>query len=632
MGLLRRALMAGGVSTPVAEVDPYYANVVSLLNFVGANNSPVFTDQKGKPWTRYGDAKIDTSAGFNAGRFDGTGDYIDTPSHADFAFGSGDFTLEVIVQFVGYANLNGGYYTEQLLSKDTAIASGRSFGMSVVGTATTIDSLNFIIFTNNTTYVIATGAFSFALDTTYHLEVTRSGNTLRLYVDGVQVGTATYTGSVQVTSSVVRTGALMYDATFKYESNTRILAQRITKGVSRHPAGATFTPPTAPLPVGGGDPYYENVVALLKGRTFTDERTGVAWTVAGNTNIASGKIVLDGASDYLYRNLAATLAIAATSVYTVEMVVNANALSGGRGLANQSITGTNNQGISISHTGTTVNCDNGNVGGTGPSAGVMATSADVHLAFVSDGTNTKAYRDGVLQDTYVGVTGVGYTLAKIYLGGYPNGGLSTTFNGKILAYRFTWGVARYTANFTPPASFGAGTVTWNVNDKGTNLTLSGGNLIATKSGSSVTQATVRATHGYSSGRRYFEVVMAGTAASPFSEIGILRETDALPNYLDLAANAYCYYQETGSKYNNAVGAAYGAPYADGDVIGVDLNMDAGTLEFFKNNVSQGIAYTGLSGTFYPATAVFRTAATHTGRFKRSSFTYAPPAGSLPWGE
>ena len=67
----------------------------SLLNFGGANGSTVFTDTaSSRIWTASGNAKIDTSLGYNAGKFDGSGDYLSTPVSPGFDFGTGDFTIE----------------------------------------------------------------------------------------------------------------------------------------------------------------------------------------------------------------------------------------------------------------------------------------------------------------------------------------------------------------------------------------------------------------------------------------------------------------------------------------------------------------------------------------------------------
>jgi hypothetical protein len=76
--------------------DPYFANVSSLLPLNGTNGSTTITDVKGKTWSVAGNAAISTAQSKWGGAslaLDGTGDYVTTASHADFAVGSGDFDI-----------------------------------------------------------------------------------------------------------------------------------------------------------------------------------------------------------------------------------------------------------------------------------------------------------------------------------------------------------------------------------------------------------------------------------------------------------------------------------------------------------------------------------------------------------
>ena len=63
------------------------------------------------------------------------------------------------------------------------------------------------------------------------------------------------------------------------------------------------------------------------------------------------------------------------------------------------------------------------------------------------------------------------------------------------------------------------------------------------------------------------------------------------------AGSYSYYKGDGNKYLGASASTYGASFTSGDIIGISVG--GGTIEFFKNNVSQGDAWTGLTGTFVP---------------------------------
>ncbi len=71
---------------------------VIQLTMDGANNATAVTDQLGKNWTFFGNAKLSTASpksGTAALTLDGAGDYISTSDNLnDIAFGSEDFTVE----------------------------------------------------------------------------------------------------------------------------------------------------------------------------------------------------------------------------------------------------------------------------------------------------------------------------------------------------------------------------------------------------------------------------------------------------------------------------------------------------------------------------------------------------------
>jgi hypothetical protein len=67
-----------------------------LLHCDGSNESTSFIDETGKTVTANGNAKISTAwsaFGGSSALFDGTGDYLSIASHADFGFGTGNYTL-----------------------------------------------------------------------------------------------------------------------------------------------------------------------------------------------------------------------------------------------------------------------------------------------------------------------------------------------------------------------------------------------------------------------------------------------------------------------------------------------------------------------------------------------------------
>ena len=177
------------------------------------------------------------------------------------------------------------------------------------------------------------------------------------------------------------------------------------------------------------------------------------------------------------------------------------------------------------------------------------------------------------------------------------------------------------------------------------MVLSEGNLEATQA--STTWVTTAATFAVSSGKWYWESKSTG---GNYQMIGIV--PDSYSNYTSYAgstADSYSYYpfsgQATSFKFNNNAGTVYGNLGTIGDIFSVALDLDAGTLEFFKNNVSQGVAFTGLSGTFYPAVSNYtsdsianfgqdssfagnETPQGNTDDNGQGDFYYAPPSGFL----
>lgn len=155
-------------------------------------------------------------------------------------------------------------------------------------------------------------------------------------------------------------------------------------------------------------------------------------------------------------------------------------------------------------------------------------------------------------------------------------------------------------------------------------TFSNANLtVATASGSG---GIVFSSMAMSAGKYYWEVTLSSGTSS---DIGIFK-TDATLSSSYLLEQAFGYsYVNNGSKYNNNSGTAYGATYTTGDIIGVAFDADAGTLTFYKNNTSQGTAFTSLTNGPYSA-AIADTSggasSTFNINFGQRPFSYTPPAG------
>lgn len=167
-------------------------------------------------------------------------------------------------------------------------------------------------------------------------------------------------------------------------------------------------------------------------------------------------------------------------------------------------------------------------------------------------------------------------------------------------------------------------------DYGT-FTLSNANLNFAGARTATATAYARSTIGVSSGKWYWEVSPTDVGAGPNLIVGIQdSSTTALTAGADIVLNGYGYNSSGGFKTNTSTQSAYGATYAAGDVIGIALDLDAGTIVFYKNNTSQGTAFTGITGTYCPVIVmntggVARTVAGSI-NFGQRPFTYTPPTG------
>ncbi len=150
------------------------------------------------------------------------------------------------------------------------------------------------------------------------------------------------------------------------------------------------------------------------------------------------------------------------------------------------------------------------------------------------------------------------------------------------------------------AGFVAGT-SWNPSDKGSNVTLSNSNLTASF-GAAWPNNAVRAAMSKNAGKWYWQVKFDSQASgggSPFIGIAGNGTFNVATNFMGATADSYCY-EASGNKRNSSVSVAYGAAWTVGDVIGILWDATNGTLIFEKNGTQQGTAFTGISGTFFPA--------------------------------
>ncbi len=156
------------------------------------------------------------------------------PNSPEFAFGTGNFTLEFWINFSNISGYQTIYSYGYTTSGDLLLQTGNGNG-------------RLIVYVNGSAAITETGTAS--TGTWIHYALVRSGTTLTLYRDGTSTGTTTNSTNI-VTTEVVGIGAnpISYggEPPGTYPFNGFIDDLRITKGVARYTAN--FTAPTKEFP------------------------------------------------------------------------------------------------------------------------------------------------------------------------------------------------------------------------------------------------------------------------------------------------------------------------------------------------------------------------------------------------
>jgi hypothetical protein len=156
-----------------------------------------------------------------------------------------------------------------------------------------------------------------------------------------------------------------------------------------------------------------------------------------------------------------------------------------------------------------------------------------------------------------------------------------------------------------------------------------GNLLGGNTGSggwAIVGSTMAIPAG--SGKFYFECTVGASGQS--MSIGVQKVGTAFTCSYVVGntgdANGYSYSND-GNKYNNGP-SSYGSTASAGDVIGVavDASSSTATIVFYKNNVSLGTAFSGVSGDLMPAMSSVSGSGMCPVNFGQRPFAYTPPSG------
>lgn len=174
----------------------------------------------------------------------------------------------------------------------------------------------------------------------------------------------------------------------------------------------------------------------------------------------------------------------------------------------------------------------------------------------------------------------------------------------------------------------AGYATWNPSDKDSDVTLSGGDLVAQVTAG--TYGAVRSTLAKLAGKWYCEITF-GTATTAEC-VGFANASATISGDFTATTNAVMMVSNGNIIRNGSVVGGDGG-HGTGSVVCLALDFDAGKASWRLNNGAWGDVLTANlpSGALYVAVgSISGSTATFTANFGDSAFTYTPPAGHQGW--
>ena len=167
--------------------------------------------------------------------------YLDIADHSDFTFGTDDFTIEC---WYKADNLNLSNNWDYIFSSGWPVQLGHT-----VDSANTNSRFSFYMSTssNSGNYIVSdlhTGNGSVYAGQWYHVAVTRSGSTFRIFLNGKLKNTATSSGSAPAPNANSAIGRFTPSSPYYY-ADGQISNFRYVKGTAVYTS--SFKPPTKPL-------------------------------------------------------------------------------------------------------------------------------------------------------------------------------------------------------------------------------------------------------------------------------------------------------------------------------------------------------------------------------------------------
>jgi hypothetical protein len=369
-----------------------------------------------------------------SGYFDGSGDYLSAPDNTAFEFGSGNFTIEAWAY-----PLDGGFQMLVAKSPDNQATGWQFFASG--------DELSFFASTGGSWNV---GFFSSSApikrNAWNHLAVTRNGSTWTIWVNGVSQATTTSSITINNNTTPVFIGTFSNASYFSYGYTADV---RIIKGTALYTSN--FTPPTAPLTAITNTSLLTSFTngAIFDNAMMNDlETVGNAQISTSVVKYGTGSIYINSASSGSYLTSYNKDAINfGTGDFTIEGWIYPTQYTNDS-LICKFITGGNIFFVMINSGQFTIVTN----GYSSPSLGysffgALSLNVWTHIALTRVSGTCFGYINGTKSgSSYSFPTAI--TPNQVIIGEDA----TNRYIGYIDDFRLTKGVARYTANFTPPTA------------------------------------------------------------------------------------------------------------------------------------------------------------------------------------
>jgi hypothetical protein len=465
-GYMTDARVVKGTAVYTSAFTPPTAPLTAITNtslltaqYNGGSDNSEFRDSSQNNFliTRNGNATQGTFTPYGSNwsnYFDGSGDYLTFPNNTVFNFSTGDFTVECWLYRTG-------------------TGSGTNIYESLIGgNESTPNYWNLYVNSSNNTIVwygndntLRSTSNTITNNFWNHVAVSRSGSTLKIFINGVQGYSATVTTSYSLGSAGGRIG---YDgpstSTGNKYFNGYISNARVVKGTAVYTSN--FTPSATPLTA-----ITNTALLTCADNRFIDDSTNnFAITKNGDvsvqrfnpfnppaaysTSLIGGSAYFDGSGDYLTTADNPAFDFGSGN-FTIEFWFYPTTTGSNGGLINKRGANVNYSPFLIQFNSSTILFGVSTSGSSWAAlgtSGAVAINAWHHVALVRNGTSITGYVDGVSAMTGTATGAVMTNTSGIAIGQDQSNSGGNCFVGYVSDMRLTKGTALYTSSFTLPTT------------------------------------------------------------------------------------------------------------------------------------------------------------------------------------